>query len=74
MFIDQLMQNPHKLTYEEQEKYADHLVKHLSGMTYEQAWWLLDGHKKIYDEAVKHLNHNAAIEMRSNPIKYVLEE
>ena len=72
--IDQVLKAPRKLGYEEIEKYADMVVKMLSdkNMTYEQAWWVLKGHEEVMEEAIKHLNHNAAMEMRSNPIKFVL--
>ena len=74
--IQELIENPHEIGYHQKERLADHMVKTLAnkGMTYMQAWEVLDGHVKIIEEAIKHLNHNAGIEMKDNQVRFVLPE
>ena len=72
--IDQLVNNPHELSYHEKEMLADKMVQMVSGkgLNYQQAWWILDSHKQVFEEAIYHLNHNAAMEMKDQVVKYAL--
>ena len=75
MVIDQIAKNPRELGYHEKEAMADNIIKHLAqqpDMTYEKAYVTLKAHKELYDEALSHLNHNAAMEMKMQPVRYAL--
>lgn len=71
-----LVEMPRMLSYDEIEEMADGVVMQLAqqpGMNYDKAYKVIDSHARIFDEALKHLNHNAAMEMQSNPINYMLK-
>lgn len=72
--IDSIMNNPRELGYHEIEKMADDMLRMFAknGMTYDQAWKIIKSHKEVFEEASKHLNHNAAVEMKAHPVKFVL--
>ena len=74
--IESLINNPRKLSDREIEEYANDLVKLMSekGMTYDRAWMCMNSHKQVFKEAIAHLGHNAVIEMKDNPVKFLLDE
>lgn len=73
--IETIMQNPRELGYNEKEKMANDIVEMLSripDMSYDKAYLAIKSHIAVYEEALSHLNHNAAIEMRDKPVRFVL--
>lgn len=76
MLIDSIVQNPRELGYNEQEDMADSIIEMISrmpNMTYERAYKVIKSHYELYKEALSHLNHNAAMELRDNPVVYSLK-
>lgn len=75
--MEDLLKNPHVLSEEEIEEFANYQIKKLSEiseMTYDDAYKFLKSCQQIYAEAVKHLGHNAVIEMSKEQVKFVLDE
>ncbi len=61
--------------YHQKESLADNLVKMMADqpeMSYQKAYAILKTHAEVFEEAVRHLNHNAAIEKESDKLIYVL--
>lgn len=73
----QFMEAPTPLGYHDIEQAGLEYIKHLASheeMTYQQAWDILDSHKKLVEEAIRILNWNAGVEMKNSPVKFVLKE
>lgn len=73
--IEGLLKNPRVLTDDDVEKYANDLVKKVAehGMNYQDAFDILKGHSRVYREAVYHLGHNAAIELKDSKVTFSLD-
>ena len=73
--LPEILENP-ALTYAQEEAIANNIVRSLAAqpkMSYKMAYDIIKAHKTVFEEALSHLNHNAAIEKEKDPLVYVLD-
>jgi len=71
----EVVANPN-LSYQQEEEMANNVVRTLAAqpeVTYQMAYNVIKAHARIFEEALSHLNHNAAMEKKADKLVYVLD-